>query len=591
MKYCFLFLLFLFEVQIGKCQSIDVSNSLLRSLKPGYSSSLKYIDLDKDGDPDLIQASLFDSIPLYWIDDDDDMKTVDFEGDLDNDCLIIDRNQDGIFAGPGDLSLDWVDSNNDGIADMQLVVDNTESHFTRYWEWGWNWDWTSNYMWIIDTEQDETFHYIDWKELLLKCWSHSGTTNFYEDYHGQTLFLKTHIPSYRFSDLRYNWENPFLFYDIDDDGLTEVTIRLADSGSFEKEKSKDSTKVIAWPTKRIDQVHMGFDIDNDNGAANEFDFDMSLYFSGDGFSYVNQVHQFNNMKGLAEANNLFFDNRWRQMDELFYTDHDSAWNFVFNKGEWKQCWFVFDEDDDCGRWERVELYEPKNQFIIGAGKGGIDNHGQADATGDRGEWDMDNSGQGNLYVGFDGKIHLYGAEKGYWRIDQDALSYQGWGTYGEVFEHEQNIPEKFPTIAYEDTNNDGFFNLVKFDLDGDTLFEESFNLIDYNVEYQYEIYKTALGGYLGFNELFRSSVNKNWENALAAVEVAQKFNINYKWYNRFLHPRSMNEKYQYAWWFQFYLFTDFLKLAKRRNDTDLKEKIVQAYFIGNWEILTQSMGK
>ena len=52
---------------------------------------------------------------MYWIDDDDDMQTTDREGDLDNDCLLIDRNRDGIFAGPGDLSIDWVDNNGDGI--------------------------------------------------------------------------------------------------------------------------------------------------------------------------------------------------------------------------------------------------------------------------------------------------------------------------------------------------------------------------------------------------------------------------------------------------------------------------------------------
>jgi len=28
--------------------------------------------------------------------------------------------------------------------------------------------------------------------------------------------------------------------------------------------------------------------------------------------------------------------------------------------EWDYCWFVFDEDDDCNRWERVEFYEPKD---------------------------------------------------------------------------------------------------------------------------------------------------------------------------------------------------------------------------------------
>jgi len=575
-----------------KSQTIDISHSLIRLCKPDYSLNVKYVDLDMDGDPDLIQTNLFDSIPIYWIDDDDDMKIGDLEGDLDNDCLIIDRNVDGIFAGPGDLSLDWVDSNNDGTADMQVVIDNSKEHFTKYWDWGWNWDWESNYMWIIDTEKDETFHYIDWKKLVLKCWSHSGTSNFYEDYQGQTLFQKAHIPSYRFGDLRYSWENPFLFYDTDQDGLTEIAIRLVDSCSFKDEKIKDSTTVYVQPAGKINEVQMSFDLDNDNRPSNEFDFDMSLYFFGDGFSYSNQVHHFKNMKGLPAADSLFFDNRWRQMDELIYTDHDSAWTFIFDKGKWKQCWFVFDEDDDCGRWERVELYQPKDPFIIGMNKGGIDNNGQADASGDRGEWDLDNSGNGNMYIGFDGKMHLYGAEKGYWRIDQDASSYQGWGgLYEETYERTQNVPQKFPTIAYEDTNNDGFFNLIKFDLDGDTLFEESFNLIDYNIKCQYKIYKTSQIGNEGVNELFQSSANKNWEKALAAIETAKKFNINYKWYNRFLYPGSLNEKYKYAWWIQFYLFTDFLELAERINVDGLKEKIIQAYFTGNWELLALSVEK
>ena len=58
----------------------------------------------------------------------------------------------------------------------------------------------------------------------------------------------------------------------------------------------------------------------------------------------------------------------------------------------------------------------------------LDNNRQSDASGDRGEWDLDNSGGGSLYVSnFDGRIHLYGAEWGAWRIDQNSFSYQGFG--------------------------------------------------------------------------------------------------------------------------------------------------------------------
>ena len=349
MKIVISLLSYLFCVLYVNAQSFDIDNSLIRPFKPDFSAKLKYIDLDKDGDPDLIQTTLFDSIPLYWVDDDDDMKAGDWEGDLDNDCLIIDRNRDGVFAGPGDLSLDWVDNNNDGIADMQVIVENSNPHITNYW------DWSSNYMWTIDKEQDETFHYINWKKLVQECWSHYGASNFYEDYHGQTLFQKAHLPSYRYSDLRYSWENPFLFYDTDDDGVTEMTIRLEDSGRFNNEKSKKNTVVDTYPTGKVDRAFLSFDLDNDNGPSNEFDFDMTIYFTGDGFLYNDQVHQFENMRGLSAADSLFYDNRWRKMNELIYADHDSAWPLIFNRGKWDQCWLVFDEDDDCERWERVEI--------------------------------------------------------------------------------------------------------------------------------------------------------------------------------------------------------------------------------------------
>ncbi len=169
-------------------QQLPINNSLIRSFKPDFSSAIRHFDLDNDGDPDIIKSFINDTIPIIWIDDDDDMGTADTEGDLDNDCLLVDRNNDGIFAGPYDLSLDWVDNNSDGTADMQVIVENSNPNITNYWEW------SSNYMWIIDDEDDQEFHYVNWKNLVLRAWEHSGSTNFYEDYHGQTLFQKAHNP-------------------------------------------------------------------------------------------------------------------------------------------------------------------------------------------------------------------------------------------------------------------------------------------------------------------------------------------------------------------------------------------------------------
>ncbi len=63
-----------------------------------------------------------DSIPILWLDDDGDMRWDDLEGDTKNDCLLIDRNRDGIYGGHGDLIIDWIDTDNDGKADMQIVA-------------------------------------------------------------------------------------------------------------------------------------------------------------------------------------------------------------------------------------------------------------------------------------------------------------------------------------------------------------------------------------------------------------------------------------------------------------------------------------
>ena len=37
--------------------------------------------------------------------------------------------------------------------------------------------------------------------------------------------MKIHSTTERVNDVRMNWENPFLFYDPDNDGLTEMAIR------------------------------------------------------------------------------------------------------------------------------------------------------------------------------------------------------------------------------------------------------------------------------------------------------------------------------------------------------------------------------
>ena len=554
-------------------------------LVPSISNCI-HIDSDKDGNPDILKAFLNDSIPILWIDDDDDMKWEDKEGDTDNDCLLIDKNKDGVFAGPFDFSIDWIDEDHDGKADIQLIVNNAGTKVRNYFDWG------ADFMYVLDVDKDQIMHYVDWNKIMMRAWEHYGHANFYKDYSGNSTFLKMHASSFRISDLRFNWENPFIFYDTDKDGLTEWAIRLVDTPVFRDSANNkkngfnliDSSLDVQF-TKKIDYAAVTWDLDNDNSAGNEFDFDMSLLFKGKGFSYEDQGHQFKGLRGLAAANSFMYDSRWRNIDTLFYPDRDTAYQMIFKKGDWQQCRLVFDEDDDCNRWERVEFYDPLDFWKTGIEGGGLDNNGQSDAVGDRGEFDMDNSGKGKLYIGaFDGRIHLYGAEWGGWRIDQTAFSYQGFGGFYEKWNRKrlQLMPEKFASVKYEDSDGNGFIDQILYDLDGDHLFEDSVSLIKLKIPDQSKIIESSNMNYGSFSSLFRDITEKNWSRALLAIEVAEKYKINTTWYSFYKQPHSLHEKYDYSFWLNYYIYQDIRYQARISNDFKLLEIVDKAYYSGDW---------
>lgn len=541
----------------------------------GYKPT--YIDLDGDGDPDILRTVTANGIPVQWIDDDDDMQYGDLEGDTDNDCLMIDRNRDGIYGGYGDLIIDWVGEDEDGNPAMQVVVDNIPE--ADRMKAG-----TGHYMWVIDTDKDDVFNYIDWNTFTLRCWIHNGLSDFYEDYNGKSAFLKIHSTTERVNDVRMNWENPFLFYDPDNDGLTEMAIRFCDSPKIVREDGQANSVLSG----NIDWVSISMDTDNDNAPGNEFDFDMTIHFAGPGFNYENQKHVNKNLRGLPEADTFFLDARWRKLPELLYPDHDTAWDLIFKEGKWDKVWFTYDEDDDCNRWERVELYQPLDPFKVGARQGGIDNNPQADPAGDRGEWDEDNSGHGQLYVSpIDGKIHLYGAEWGCWRIDQNARFYQGMGGIYDGYgpKRIETEPTVFPTVKYTDTDNNGFFDLMEFDLDGDKVFEQRLSMKELGLDDRCPIINTASMKYEDFKDLESKVSDAMWKNAEKAVEVAKAKKLNTKWYALMLQPKSTRERYHYGFWLQFYLYNDLKDLAERTNDKALASVIDKAYLQGKWELI------
>jgi hypothetical protein len=542
-----------------------------RILQPLPGTKPEFTDLDNDGDPDLMKYTTSNGFAVQWIDDDDDMKTTDLEGDTDNDCIMADIDNDGNYGSHSDVIIDWVDTSNDGKADLQIYADfATEKDKDKPWGPG-------HFMVNMDLDKDDIMNYVDWNNFKIRCWIHDGKADFFEDYSGHTLFLKIHASPQNINDLRLNWENPFLFYDIDKDGLTECAIRLLDRPTYGKPGDKYLTNL----TGKIDYVTMAYDLDHDNSPANPFDFDMTITLRGGGFDYMDQVHRFPNLRGLPEADKFFMDSRMRQLEEFIYPDHDNALNLVFNRGKWNEAWLVYDEDDDCERWERVELLDPKEPYTIGARKGGLDDNPQSDPVGDRGEWDLDNSGNGNIYISpLDGKIHLFGAEKGYWRIDQNAFYFQGMGGlydgYGPV--RTPVDPTVFPMISYKDTDNNGFFETIEFDLDGDKTVDFSFNLKDVGFSDVSKVYTISGMKYADFAKLEKKVADDTWKNALAFVKFAESQGINTHWYALLKNPLSQRQKYSFGYWLKFYLFMDCLEKAKNENNPALVTQIIKTYF-------------
>lgn len=568
--------------QTGNFWQSNLEITPYRMPLPAVNETVNYIDLDNDGDPDVLQTKITGGVPVQWIDDDDDMQYGDLEGDMDSDCLMIDRDKDGIYGGPHDLILDWDDEDGDNVADLQVLVDYSGLDDRGLWQ--------AHYMWIIDSDQDRLFNYVDWDSLIVKAWEHSGRSKFFPDYQGNSIFLKVHTNTFNINDLRYNWENPFLFYDTDADGLTEMAIRYIDDPKVIRElppvkidQKYNEIKPSVIFTHRITSVQMSIDLDNDSRPGNEQDFDMSLKFSGIGFDYSDQTHSYKSIRGLPSADKFFFDPRWRRLKELIYADHESGYSLPFKRGEWNECWFVFDEDDDCERWERVEFYSPKKLFKSGAKEGGLDDNPQADVSGDRGEWDLDFSGKGQLYIGkFDGRLHLYGAEWGAWRIDQNAKYYQGWqGWRGKNLQPEDFVdkePESFATIKYSDTNKNGFIDLIEFDLDGDQKMESKVSLLNLGIDDKSSLINISAYSYSDFNKLYKKMAVDLWGKAKRFIKLADKYNLNYNWYARMFAPQSDREMYYNGYWLSFYLYRDLKHYASVKNDKHLSRELDLAYF-------------
>jgi hypothetical protein len=526
-------------------------------------------DVTGDGKPDILET-WWNGKRCRWFDENGDMKDIDRRGDMTGDAMQIDIDSDGFYDSYEDMNIKWVDQDRDGRADLMCVAINPSE--TQKELWG-N---SSHYMYFMDVDGDGVNHYINWNDFSFNAWRHKGGCNFSPDYNGDSIFIKTHLPPWALEDPRYNWENPFAFYDFDDDGCTEMTVRY-----LNHHKINDQTYTYCGI---VEQVQMGFDLDNDSQKGQEQSFDMSLGFAGgQGLDYRQYMHKYPALKAPDWVLKYYQYTNYRQIDELIYTPHDKCFDLAMQV-KWANSEFVFDEDDDDHRWERVEFYKQGNPYQPRPPKGKTNNSvvrgTQTDTLGDRAEWDQDFSGKGQLYIGkWDGKLHLYGAETGVWLVDDGSYFGSGSAPHACSPEIAPNVKE---LVQYKDTNEDGFLDLITYDYDGDKTVDLEVSLLQYSLE-DPELIVPAEEKWEGLHKIFTAIAKLSWADAQMLYRSAWRAGMTDPELEDMAIASSTWEKYHRGYWLKEILFR---KLYKKFDGDEKKcDALKRAYFTGDFKTM------
>ncbi|MEW6237933.1 MAG: DUF4861 family protein [Candidatus Omnitrophota bacterium] len=371
--------------------AVQLDSQMVQKVLQGKKDERHYADADGDGQPEEVWFIDNDSrhperyrpLLVRAIDEDGDLLT-SHEPDIDSDLYVADWKADGSV----DAVLDYNDKDGDGDADEMAMYfyGGSSGYFNepvlRVW-WGRDVG-DDNLLWHdIGYTYDQT---------LCQYRTHFG---------GDEMFAAFALPLSGQEWIPF-FENPFLFYDRDGDGVTEEVLRLSGVD--------DNVESIRW----------SFDADNDAARDQPRDFDVSITAWAPGVSWINQGRQ----RGQTD---LRFDERFAERHTLRgiptapFLRYESAPAFA-RPIVWERAMLTWDEDD---RNVDEQQYADANERWEGVIANGNEDFPQVGgpscgAFNKRYELAMKPNGPLRYYYHpADGRLHLRGADKSWIDVDMN----------------------------------------------------------------------------------------------------------------------------------------------------------------------------
>ncbi len=420
----------IFEKFVGKAAQLDLAQ--IELLLKSNSKEKIFVDSNGDGRDDVLYMIDNDERHEEWykpilvkiVDEDGDMHE-SREGDFDSDLYVADWHADGEI----DCIVDYKDLDHDNDLDEQYLFYSMDSAYAAQTHQKWLLKYGAkpktyktkypgkDYLlhWTKDISDDNKVQWFVNYEVKqdLNQWK--------SDNSGDEMFINSFVYDYENNRLIPSEEHGFCFFDEDNDGYAEVAARF---GGMEK---------------TIENFRYSMDLDNDARGRKKHDYDFSITAIGE-VSLGNEVSQ-----TLTVRDHV--------------TELVARWDKIRQFGKeskWEKTHLTWDENDlNIAGWAgmRRGLYAKERwEGLLNHPSGYMKQVGgpSCGPLNKRNEVDTSYIGKMNFYYSdIDKRFHLYGADVGWIMVDYNN-DYQM-----DMF------------IWMQDSDNDGFFDTWKYDLDGD----------------------------------------------------------------------------------------------------------------------------